>query len=348
MPVKSARRHHSSGPKHKHTKTYLQHYWPYLPMLFIIVAGLLLGGNRSQPHVQKHSGKGVLSYATSISAGGLLSSTNAQRSANGLGGLALNSQLSSAAQAKANDMVTRNYWSHNTPDGKTPWTFIQATGYSYLKAGENLAYGYASSADTVTGWMNSAGHRANILDSSFSEVGFGYANSADFNNSGPETVVVAMYTQPRVLGASSTTASPAPVATTPPPAAKPKATPPAPAPSPTPVPAPAPTPAPAPQPEKKPATTPVTTASSLSQEPPTVQIARAQMITNGRTPWIVGALGLSASVAILIIMLRHGFALKKLLQGGEHFMLKHPGIDTLLVAIIMLAYVLTATSGFIK
>ena len=138
----------------------------------------------------------VLSYATNTSTGGLLASTNVQRTNNGLSGLTLNSKLSQAAQAKANDMVARNYWSHNTPDGQEPWVFISNAGYDYLAAGENLAYGFATSEDTVTGWMNSPGHRANILNSNYQEVGFGMANSSNFVSNGEQTIVVAMYGKP--------------------------------------------------------------------------------------------------------------------------------------------------------
>src|SRR5690606_21065737 len=106
-------------------------------------------------NLAKTDGAGVLAYATNTSPAGLLSATNSQRTSGGLGTLSADSQLTSAAQAKANDMVTRDYWSHVTPDGKQPWTFITAAGYQYASAGENLAYGFLSSGDTIAGWMNS-------------------------------------------------------------------------------------------------------------------------------------------------------------------------------------------------
>ncbi|MBI3624512.1 CAP domain-containing protein, partial [Candidatus Saccharibacteria bacterium] len=189
MPVKMGRLRHTRSPKHKHTKRYLQTYWPYLPMLLIVLIGLILGGARPSHRFNR----GVLGYATDVKVSGLLQATNDQRSAQAVAKLKLNDQLDSAAQAKANDMVTRNYWSHTTPDGQQPWIFIQQAGYTYIKAGENLAYGFANSIDVVSGWTNSPTHRANLLDSAFSEVGFGIANSSNFNQSGPETVVVAMY-----------------------------------------------------------------------------------------------------------------------------------------------------------
>lgn len=94
----------------------------------------------------------VLAYATSIGNTGLLSATNQRRAAAGVGALSINSKLNQAAQAKANDMASRNYWAHNTPEGNPPWTFITNAGYSYDKAGENLACGFDESNDVITGW----------------------------------------------------------------------------------------------------------------------------------------------------------------------------------------------------
>jgi hypothetical protein len=73
---------------------------------------------------------------------------------------------------------------------------VQDADYSYQKAGENLAYGFNSSSETIVGWMNSPSHRQNMLDTDYSEVGFGFANAKNYNKAGPETVVVAMYGKP--------------------------------------------------------------------------------------------------------------------------------------------------------
>lgn len=137
----------------------------------------------------------VLGYATNVNISALLSSTNNERAGSGLSGLSLNSKLNQAAQSKANHMIANNYWSHYAPDGTSPWYFIESAGYSYERAGENLAYGFSSSGGVVQGWMDSPTHRANILDSGFSEVGFGIANGENFQGS-ENTVVVAMYGQP--------------------------------------------------------------------------------------------------------------------------------------------------------
>jgi hypothetical protein len=102
---------------------------------------------------------------------------NAERVNAGLNPLTLNSKLNSSAQAKADDMATRNYFSHDTPEGKTPWTFFDNTGYKYSKAAENLAVtsDMDNAAEIVSRWMNSPGHRANILDPKLVETGIGIA-----------------------------------------------------------------------------------------------------------------------------------------------------------------------------
>ncbi len=136
----------------------------------------------------------VLGYATDISTAGLDAATNTQRTNNGLAPLRLNGTLSQAATAKANHMFANNYWAHTAPDGTTPWSFIQAAGYSYATAGENLAKNFLTSSGVIHGWMNSSAHRANILNSSFIDVGYGVVNGI---LQGQEvTLVVALYGTP--------------------------------------------------------------------------------------------------------------------------------------------------------
>ena len=169
-------------PPKKHSSAQaLKVYWPYIPLMLLLLGGLFL--NVWQP-IRSHQNASTLAYATEMSRSGLLNSTNSQRANNGASPLKLNDKLNAAAQSKANDMVARDYWSHNTPDGKEPWIFIDAQGYKYTKAGENLAYGFSTSNATVIGWMNSPSHKANMLDTSFSEVGFGFTNSSNFVGNG--------------------------------------------------------------------------------------------------------------------------------------------------------------------
>lgn len=346
---KRAAQHHS---RNHH---YLRPYWPYLPIVAILLMGLI--GNSWLARAQR----GVLGYATDMSTSALLSGTNSERAAQGLGALALSGLLNQAAQNKANDMVTRDYWSHNTPDGQTPWTFIIATGYSYQTAGENLAYGFTSASDTITGWMNSPGHRANILNTSFSEVGFGMANSPNYQGSGPQTVVVAMYALPTGGSAPAPTPVPTPAPTpTPTPAPAPTSAPMATAAGggskptpPTPEPTPA-EPAPAEEPAKEPVQAPATkqsdpeaTAKAADNIQP-VTVSRLEVLTAKNVAWSQFAVSMLASIALLAFLLRHSLAWHRVLRRGESFILHHPLLDILFIAIATLGFILLQTSGTIR
>jgi hypothetical protein len=186
-----------SGLHHRKSKVYSKSYWPYLPMLIIVCLGLIVNSLLSQ-------GGHVLGDSSNLTPTTLLSSTNSARESDNESDLTLNQELMEAAQNKANNMAQLNYWSHNTPSGKTPWTFITAAGYDYAAAGENLAYGFSSGSATVAGWMNSPVHRANILDTNYTNVGFGIASSPNYQNQGPEVIIVAMYAEPVQTAANIT------------------------------------------------------------------------------------------------------------------------------------------------
>jgi uncharacterized protein YkwD len=195
MPVKTKKIHHYNGHdkhSHKRNKRFLKVYAPYIPLLLIVSTGLFLSFHSE---IRSHA-KNVLSYATNTTDDGLLQATNDERAKNSLPALQFNTRLDTAAQAKANDMAKRNYWSHVTPDGQEPWVFITNAGYKYVRAEENLAYGFDSSVSTLSGWMNSPAHRENILDKDITEVGFGIVNTPSYQGHGPETIVVAMYGKP--------------------------------------------------------------------------------------------------------------------------------------------------------
>lgn len=125
----------------------------------------------------------------------LVDLTNSARQENGRGILTVNSALTAAATAKANDLISKDYFAHNSPDGKTPWDFITGAGYNYTYAGENLAIGYADASELFTAWMNSATHRENILNPNFREIGLAVV-SGDYQ--GQETIVAVS-----VFGASA-------------------------------------------------------------------------------------------------------------------------------------------------
>jgi len=136
----------------------------------------------------------VLGYATNMNTQVLLSDTNTYRDKSNLPALKLNANLSRAAQAKAESMVAQNYWSHVAPDGTTPWYYFQKVSYQYSVAGENLAYGFSTSDQVVTAWMNSVEHRDNILGN-YQDIGFGVANGTNYQG-GKNTVIVAFYGLP--------------------------------------------------------------------------------------------------------------------------------------------------------
>lgn len=112
-----------------------------------------------------------LSAEFPISETGLLQLVNKEREKASLHPLQRNDKLSSSAKAKCSDMVVRNYWSHQTPDGTLPWAFIKNEGYQYRTVGENLARGYQTNEQIVSAWMNSETHKAEVLDKSFTESG---------------------------------------------------------------------------------------------------------------------------------------------------------------------------------
>jgi hypothetical protein len=123
-----------------------------------------------------------------VSASSLVSMVNASRSGAGLAILSTNSQLESAAYAKANDMFTNQYFAHTSPQGKTPWDFIGGSGYAYVYAGENLAIGYSDSTELHNAWMNSPSHRENIMNPNFREVGIATVDGE--YEGAPTTIVV--------------------------------------------------------------------------------------------------------------------------------------------------------------
>ena len=106
-----------------------------------------------------------------FSADQIITLTNQKRAEYGLPALTYNSKLAKAAGAKAANMFLENYWAHNSPSGKTPWSFISAAGYKYIFAGENLARDFDNPSAVVNAWMNSPTHRDNLLDKNFAEIG---------------------------------------------------------------------------------------------------------------------------------------------------------------------------------
>jgi uncharacterized protein YkwD len=194
---------HEDGEQHHAHALALPALFAYFQIFVFLIAGLYFIKVRAPQ---------VLGIA-SFSASEIISLTNAQRVQNGLGPLNYNGQLAAAAAAKAQDMFTVNYWAHNSPLGKTPWSFITGAGYKYVYAGENLARDFNDAGSVVGAWMNSPSHRENILDSNFKEIGVAVADGKLTGIDG--ILVVQMFGTP-VAGAPTTPtlaqASPTPAA----------------------------------------------------------------------------------------------------------------------------------------
>lgn len=106
----------------------------------------------------------------------VLSLVNEERAKAGLPALSLNTSLSAAASIRAAEIQTS--FSHTRPGGKDFSTVLKESGISYRAAGENIAYGQTSAQKVMTDWMNSAGHRANILNTSYTEIGIAHVKNA--------------------------------------------------------------------------------------------------------------------------------------------------------------------------
>lgn len=104
---------------------------------------------------------------------------NQQRKNNGLSELKIDNEVQRVAKIKAQDMVSNNYFSHTSPTYGSPFDMLKSFKISYKTAGENIA-GNSSNQNAVTSWMNSSGHRANILNSSYNYTGIGVVNSTKY------------------------------------------------------------------------------------------------------------------------------------------------------------------------
>jgi uncharacterized protein YkwD len=117
----------------------------------------------------------------------LINLTNEDRTSQGLVPLQENSKLSEAAYLKAKDMMDKGYFSHQSPEGVTPWYWIKKAGYDYKFAGENLAIGFLDSQEVFNAWMLSLPHQKNVLNPNYKEMGIAVLKG---NFQGNETAVV--------------------------------------------------------------------------------------------------------------------------------------------------------------
>ncbi len=110
----------------------------------------------------------------------VLTLVNSERAKAGCAALTANSTLTSVARAHSADMAKRNYFSHTNPDGASPFDRMRAAGYNGRLMGENIAAGYRTAAAVMQGWMNSSGHRANILRCGYREIGIGFVTGGSY------------------------------------------------------------------------------------------------------------------------------------------------------------------------
>ena len=106
--------------------------------------------------------------------------TNAERAKQGLAPLTLDTELSKVARTKSEDMKNKNYFDHTSPTYGSPFDMMKSFGISYTSAGENIAMGQKTPEQVVQAWMDSPGHRANIMNSSFTHIGVGYVASGNY------------------------------------------------------------------------------------------------------------------------------------------------------------------------
>ncbi|MGA3150254.1 MAG: CAP domain-containing protein [Candidatus Saccharimonadales bacterium] len=321
--ARSVHSSHRHRPKGVSRRAFEKVYWPYIPVVLII--GLLLSFSGQSGALQaafaRHNGR-VLAYATSMSINGLLADTNIARADNGVGSLNLNGKLDAAAQAQANDMVARNYWSHNTPEGGPPWTWVTDQGYVYLALGQNLAAGFNDEQSTINGWLASSLHRENMLNPIYSDVGFGFANNPNYTSAGggPMTIVVTFYGEPTSVATAVAASTPSNSSTS------------------------------------SPSTTSSKAAASATVQTPASGMALAYRTSRAnlafaKLPFASFATGLATFGVIAAVgfwLSRHLLKLRRALTHSEAYIFNHPLMDVGLLIIAALSYLLSQTAGFIQ
>lgn len=105
---------------------------------------------------------------------------NEERAKNGLGALKIDTALSKMARVKSNDMATHKYFDHTSPTYGSPFDMMKQFGITYQYAGENIAMGQQTPQEVMNAWMNSEGHRANILNKNFTHIGVGYVENGHY------------------------------------------------------------------------------------------------------------------------------------------------------------------------
>jgi len=153
----------------------------------LLVISILLLAFQVFLSLTSKSGVKILGYASNIPVEEVVRLTNEKRAESGLSSLEYNSTLSAAAKAKGEDMLTKDYWAHVSPDGTEPWKFFTDVGYAYRYAGENLARDFSNASSAIEAWMASPTHKDNILSSKYKEIGIAVVEG-DMN--GVDTTII--------------------------------------------------------------------------------------------------------------------------------------------------------------
>lgn len=136
--------------------------------------------NNNSSNDEIESGNNKIEEVDSSEALEVLRLVNQERKKQGLNELVLNHTLNGIATKKAKDMRDKNYFSHQSATYGSPFEMLQRFGVKYSSAGENIAAGQKTAQDVMRDWMNSSGHRANILNANYTELGVGYVEGGTY------------------------------------------------------------------------------------------------------------------------------------------------------------------------
>ncbi len=178
-------------------------FWRSGPLAAVVALVLLAGAARFAVPLMFRAGSPLAAILPSV----VVALTNGEREDLGESALSESALLQAAAQMKAEDMASRGYFAHVTPEGWTPWHWLDEVGYGYASAGENLAVNFDDSEDVVRAWMKSPTHRANIVKGKYTEIGVGMAKG---EYKGRRAIyVVQFFGKPKADGATGIAAAPA-------------------------------------------------------------------------------------------------------------------------------------------
>ena len=130
---------------------------------------------RPAPDEEQTTGGVISAYEAEV-----IRLVNEIRRQNGLGELTASAELSHVARLKSQDMHDKGYFDHTSPTYGSAFDMLRSFGISYRTAGENIAYGYSTPQAVVDAWMNSSGHRANILNASYTQIGVGHEQDGNY------------------------------------------------------------------------------------------------------------------------------------------------------------------------